>query len=196
MGVDLHLMMDNLKAHILNRFGKEPENLDYVLSRFERIETNRGDLLLSPGEVCKYVYFIGRGCVQVFVTDKTGTESTREFYVEEQWVTDIFGFQNQVPSTEFIRCVEPCELFLIHHDGFKELSEKVPAFAVAYRQILEVSYNNTVFRVNTLTSMDALDRIRWLVENKPKIMTRLSSKLVASYLGISPETLTRLKAKL
>jgi CRP-like cAMP-binding protein len=116
--------------------------------------------------------------------------------VEEQWVTDIFGFQNQKPSEEFIKCIEACQLLSITYDRFQQLSREVPQFADIYRQILEVSYNNTVYRVNTLTSMDALERIRWFQEHKPKLMTRLSSKLIASYLGITPETLTRLKAKL
>jgi CRP-like cAMP-binding protein len=189
-------MKEVLRQHIISRFGHEPENLTYVLERFEEIDMKRGDHLLSAGEVCKYVYFIIKGCLQVYVIDKSGIESTRDFYVEEQWVTDIFGFQNQLPSTEYIRCVEPSALLRIHYENFQHLAEKVPQFASVYKQILEVSYNNTVYRINTLMSMDALDRIKWLMENKPKIMSRLSSKLIASYLGISPETMTRLKSKL
>lgn len=188
--------MQVLRSHIVQRLGKEPENLSSVIPHFEELTTKRGDHLLQAGEVCKHVYFIVEGCVQVYVVDKNGNESTREFYVEEQWVTDIFGFQNQSPSSEFIKCVEPCKLLRVHFDSFQTLSQQVPQFAAIYKQILEVSYNNTVYRVNTLTAMDALDRIKWLMDNKPKIMSRLSSKLVASYLGISAETMTRLKSKL
>jgi CRP-like cAMP-binding protein len=189
-------MTEQLRKHVIARFGHEPENLDYVLGHFEQTKLKRGDHLLSPGEICKYVYYVVEGCVQVYVVDKAGSETTREFYVEDQWVTDIFGFQNQLPSGEFIRCVEPTTLLRIHFDQFQALSQQVPPFAFVYKQILELSYTNTVYRVNTLMSMDALDRIKWMMENKPKIMSRLSSKLLASYLGISPETMTRLKAKL
>lgn len=189
-------MINVLGDHIIARFGREPENLSYVLERFEVIEVKRGETLLAPGEVSRFVYFVAKGCVQVYVVDKGGVETTREFYVEEQWVTDIFGFQNQVPSSEFIRCAEHSTLIRIQYEQFQHLSERVPLFSSVYKQILEVSYNNTVYRLNTLMSMDALDRIKWLMENKPKIMSRLSSKLIASYLGISPETMTRLKSKL
>jgi CRP-like cAMP-binding protein len=189
-------MIEVLKKHITNRLGRLPENLERVLPHFEEQVETRGTYLLRPGQVCTYVYFVVEGCVQVFVVDKKGKESTREFYIEDQWVTDIFGFQNQTPATEFIRCVEPCKLLRIHYDRFQILSQQVPQFAAIYKQILEVSYNNTVYRVNTLTSLDALERVKWLLENKPKIMARLSSKLLASYLGISAETLTRLKSKL
>ena len=189
-------MRELLKQHIISRVGREPENLDVVLTHFEEITVKRGTNLLQPGEICKYVYFVCQGCLQVYVFDAQGREFTRELYVEEQWVTDIFGFQNQQPSSEYIKCVEPCKMLRVHYDSFQKLSQEFPQFASIYRQILEVSYTNTVYRVNTLTSMDALDRLRWLKENKPRIMSRLSGKLIASYLGISAETMTRLKAKL
>jgi len=189
-------MIEVLKNHITNRLGKLPDNVEVVLPHFEPLMVPRGAYLLKSGDICRYVYFIVEGCLQVFVIDKSGHESTREFYAEEQWVTDIFGFQNQSPSTEFIKSVEPCKLLRIHYDNFQLLSQQVPQFAAIYKQILEVSYNNTVYRVNTLTSMDALERVKWLMEHKPKIMSRLSSKLIASYLGISAETMTRLKSKL
>ncbi len=189
-------MIEVLEKHITERTGKRPENLDKVVLQFESLETNRGEHLLSEGSVCKHVYFIVSGCVQVYVLDKNGNESTRSFYFEEGWVTDIFGFRNQTPSSEFIKCVEPCKLLRIHFEPFQQLCKEVPQFDAFYKQILESSYNNTVYRVNTLTSLNALERVQWLMENKPLIMRRLSSKLIASYLGISPETMTRLKAKL
>ena len=189
-------MLQVLQEHITKHLGKTPERLEEVSNAFEPLQLKRGAFLLRDGEICKYVYFIVEGCLQVFVIDKNGNESTREFYTEEQWVTDIMGFKNQQASKEYIKCIEPCKLLRIHYDVFQRFSADIPAFVQIYQQILELSYSNTVYRVNTLTSLDALDRIKWLMENKPKLMTRLSSKLIASYLGISPETMTRLKGKL
>lgn len=189
-------MTNILEKHITERIGKRPENLDKVLPHFEPIKVKRGEHLLTQGSVCNYVYFIAKGCLQVYVLDKNGNESTRSFYFENGWVTDIFGFKNQTPSSEFIKCVEHSELLRIHFEPFQILCREVPQFDALYKEILEASYNNTVYRVNTLTSLNALERVQWLMETKPLIMTRLSSKLIASYLGISPETLTRLKSKL
>ncbi|AEE54641.1 Crp/Fnr family transcriptional regulator [Haliscomenobacter hydrossis] len=189
-------MLQILQEHITKRLGKVPERFEEVTKAFEPLRLKRGTYLLREGDVCKYVYFIVEGCLQVFVIDKNGKEATRELYTEEHWVTDIFGFKNQQPSDEYIKCVEPCKLLRIHYDSFQHFSTEIPAFAQIYQQILELSYSNTVYRVNTLTSLDALERIKWLMENKPKLMPRLSSKLIASYLGVSPETMTRLKGKL
>ncbi len=189
-------MLDRLRNNIVAYAGRMPENVEVVLAHFKPLETKRGHILLNAGEVCKCVYYIAEGCLQVFVADAAGKESTREFYVEDQWTTDIFGFQNQLPSTEYIRCAEPCSLLYVTHDSFTSLANTFPQFAEIYKKILEVSYNNTVYRLNTLNSMDGLERLRWLMENKPKLMSRLSSKMLASYIGLSAETMTRLKSKL
>ncbi|MCB9346446.1 MAG: Crp/Fnr family transcriptional regulator [Lewinellaceae bacterium] len=189
-------MKTQLRQHIIERLGRIPDNLDTVLASFTERKTKLNELLLQEGEICRHVYFIARGCLQVFVIGKNGNESTREFYFENNWTTDIFGFQNQLPSREYIKCVEPCRLLQVSFDQFQAMAQAIPEFVQVYKQILEVSYNNAVYRVNTFTSMDALERINWLYENQPQILTRLSSKLAASYLGISPETFTRLKRKL
>jgi hypothetical protein len=74
--------------------------------------------------------------------------------------------------------------------------ETVPQFDKVYKQILETSYANSVYRINTLVSLSALDRIKWLMDFRPKLMTRVSSKLIASYLGINKDVFSRLKSRL
>lgn len=188
--------MTSLKENITQFLGYEPENLEQVLSRFALVSSKRGDLLLREGEVCQAVYFILKGSLQVFVLDDKGAEWTRDFYFENQWVTNIFSIQNRTESKEAIRCLEPCDLMMIKAEDFGFLMESIPQFKDVYQKILELSYNSTVYKVNTLTSLSAADKLKWLLENQPKILSRISSKLVASYLGMTPETLTRLKAKL
>ena len=73
--------------------------------------------------------------------------------------------------------------------------ETVPPFALVYKQLLEASYANSVYRINTLVSLSALEKIKWLMDNRPVLMQRVSSKIIASYLGISQETYSRLKRK-
>lgn len=108
----------------------------------------------------------------------------------------IISFGLQQPATENIRTVEPSDLFAINRQSFEKLMEAVPQFDKVYKQILEAFYANSVYRINTFVSLTALDRIKWLMDYRPNLMTRLSSKLIASYLGISKETFSRLKGKL
>lgn len=189
-------MITVLKDHITRRLGKDPDNLDRVLSAFRHIKTRRNEQLLQEGEICKHVYFIAKGCLQVYVYDKDFNETTRDIVIEDNWCSELLSFGSGQAATENIRAVEPSDLFYIDRQAFQNMMETVPQFDKVYRQILEASYANSVYRINTFVSLSALDRIKWLMEYRPLLMSRLSSKLIASYLGINKDVYSRLKTKL
>ncbi|MBK9254540.1 MAG: cyclic nucleotide-binding domain-containing protein [Saprospiraceae bacterium] len=189
-------MKEYLKEHIIKRLGRDLDHLDLVLSKFKPIETKRHHQILKEGDVCKYVYFIVKGCLQVYVYDHEMNETTRDIVVENHWCSELISFGSGQPAKENIRTVEPCHLLAIDRKGFQEMMETVPQFDKVYKQILEASYANSVYRINTFISLSALDRIKWLMENRPNLMTRVSSKLIASYLGIHKDVYSRLKSKL
>ena len=189
-------MLDVLRNHITYRLGNDIDNLDKVLSAFQYLKTKRNVQLLQQGETCKWVYFVAKGCLQVYIYDKDFNETTRDIVVEDNWCSELLSFGKGLPATENIRTVEPCELFVIDRQNFQIMMETVPQFDKVYKQILEASYANSVYRINTFVSLSALDRIRWIMEYRPLLMTRLSSKLIASYLGINKDVYSRLKSKL
>lgn len=189
-------MLDILEKHIKDRLGNNVENLEFVLSKFIPIEVKRNELLLEQGDYCKYVYFIAKGSLQVFVYDKELNETTRDIVLENSWCSELISFGSGKPAQENIRTIESASLLAIDRQNFQLLLEMVPQFDKVYKQILEASYANSVYRINTFVSLSALERIKWLMENRPGIMTRFSSKLIASYLGINKDVFSRLKGKL
>ncbi|MFD2569060.1 Crp/Fnr family transcriptional regulator [Spirosoma soli] len=188
-------MIAVLEQHIRGRINPNDEQLASVLDHFTLVRVKRNQLLLRQGDVCRWCYFVAKGCVQVFTYDSNGDESTRDLVTENNWVTELFSFGNQLPANENLRAVEPGYLLAIGFDNFQKMVQTVPPFEQIYRQIIEQSYVNSVFRLNSFVAMDALERMQWMHAYQPKLLTRLSSKLIASYLGISPETYSRLKAK-
>ena len=189
-------MIEVLSNHLKSRLGNDLDNLDKVLLTFKHITSKRNEQLLKQGDICKCVYFIAKGCLQVYVYDKDFNETTRDIVIEGNWCFELLSFGSGNPSAENIRTVEPCELFAIDRTSFHTLMETVPQFDKVYKQILEASYANSVYRINTFVALTALERIKWLMEYRPMLMTRLSSKLLASYLGINKDVYSRLKAKL
>lgn len=189
-------MIEVLRNHIITQLGEDLDNLDKVLSNFMHISTKRNEQLLQQGEICKYVYFIAKGCLQVYVYDKDFNETTRDIVIEDNWCSELLSFGSGNPASENIRTVEPCELFAIDRQSFQIMMETVPQFDKVYKQILEKSYANSVYRINTFVSLSALERIKWLLEYRPLLMNRLSSKLIASYLGINKDVFSRLKSQL
>jgi CRP-like cAMP-binding protein len=189
-------MLEVLQQHIINRLGNDIDQLDLVLTNFKPIVAKRNQLLVKEGEPCQYVYFVAKGCLQVYVYDSEMNETTRDIVTEDNWCSELISFGSGQPATENIRTVEPCELLAIDRQGFQAMIQTVPQFDKVYKQILEASYANSVYRINTFVSLSALDRIKWLMQYRPALMTRLSSKLIASYLGIHKDVFSRLKAKL
>lgn len=189
-------MTTNLRDHIVSRLGRDIDNLELVLSKFIPLQYKRNEIILREGETCRYVYFICSGALQVFVHDQDMNETTRDIIVEDNWCSELMSFGKQQPSSENIRAIEPAQLLAIDRQGFQEMMEKVPQFDKVYRQILEASYANSVYRINSFVALSALERIRWLMDNRPGLMTRFSSKLIASYLGIHKDVFSRLKAKI
>ena len=111
------------------------------------------------------MYFISSGALQVFVNED-GNENTRDIVLEDNWCSDLISFGSQQPATEQIRTIEPSELCSIDREGFQKLMETVPQFDKVYRQILEQSYANSVYRINSFVSLSSLDRIKWLLKNR------------------------------
>lgn len=189
-------MIEILRQHIIDRLGTDIENIDTVLNHFKPLVVDRNKFLVREGEVCKNVYFIARGCLQVFIYDNDMNETTRDIVTEGSWCSELLSFGSGQPASENIRTTEPCQLLAIDKQGFQTMMQTVPQFDKVYKQILESSYANSVYRINTFVALSALDRIKWLMEKRPELMTRVSSKLIASYLGINKDVFSRLKAKL
>lgn len=185
-----------LADHLRQRLGGDAPQLDTVLAVFAPRQVKRNTTLLTAGEVCRHVYYVASGCLQVYVTDAEGRESTRDIVTEGHWCAELQSFGQQQPAVEHIRTLEHSHLYAIDHAGFMRMMATVPPFEQVYRQILEASYANSVYRLNTFVALDALERIQWLMQYRPRLMARLPSKVVASYLGISEETFSRLKRKL
>lgn len=185
-----------LKEHIIRRLGSDVNDLDTVLDHFKHISAKRNELLLAEGEVCRYVYFVAKGCLQVYVQDENGDDNTRDIVTEDSWCSELMSFGAQKPAKENIRAIENCELLAIDHYNFGKMMQAVPEFDKVYRQILEQSYANSVYRINTFLALSSLDRIKWLMEHRPALMTRVSGKLIASYLSINKDVFSRLRSQI
>jgi CRP-like cAMP-binding protein len=123
-------------------------------------------------------------------------ESTRDIIIEDNWCSELISFSTGKPTTENIRTIEPSRLLCINKKDFQEMMEIVPQFDQVYKQILEDFHIHSVYRINSFISLSAIDRIRWLRQYRPDLIGRVSSKLIASYLGINKDVFSRLKSNL
>jgi CRP-like cAMP-binding protein len=189
-------MFEQLGQYFKNRISIDEPTREHIFSHFTSLKTKRNEMLLLQGELCKHYYFVNKGCLRLFTINKDGVEGTRYFAFEGAFGTALPSLIEQTPAFEFVQTIEKSELLAISRDSFFHLVDTVPQFAYIYRQILEVSFISAQKRIYGFQGLNALEKVKWVMNYNPKLLTRVSNKMAASFLGLTPATLSRLKSKL
>ncbi|NHA07098.1 Crp/Fnr family transcriptional regulator [Mucilaginibacter sp. HC2] len=155
----------------------------------------RGEILLEKGNVARYLFFVVKGCLRVFLTKDDGSEWTRFLIFEDHFGTAFPSFVQQKPSVAAIQSMEASELFMISRQDSQMLMREIPGWETMIRLGLEQDYIASIERIESLITLDAKDRYNILMQTQPGLIQRLPGKIIADYLGISQETLSRLKSK-
>ncbi|HJP63834.1 MAG TPA: Crp/Fnr family transcriptional regulator [Mucilaginibacter sp.] len=189
-------MYEQLKNYLLKNLTLSDQELDTFCGRFKLRSAKRGEILLEAGSICRYIYFVNKGCLRVYLMDAEGKESTRFLIPEGRFGTAFPSFILQEPSLAYIQSVEASEVLFLTHQDFRALPDILPAWEKIYRMNLERDYIASIKRIESLITMSAKERYTQLMESEPGLIQRLPSKIIADYLGISQETLSRLKSKI
>lgn len=184
-----------LEAHFRSIVVLTDEQLKLVLDRFFYKEYAKNELLLEAGQVSRYINFVIRGCLRIYFVREDGQETTRHLAFENQSATGLTSFIRQVPAVENIQAMEKTQVFHISRADFYYLLDIIPAWEKYYRTYLEDAYMENIVIFQREVTKDAELRYKGLLSRSPEIVNRLSNKIVASYLNMSPETLSRLKSR-
>lgn len=152
--------------------------------------------LFVEGQVARFVGFVNKGCLKYYRLDATGEEHIVYFAVEEWWIGDLSSFYSGEPSTYNLQALEPCELFLFTKESFETVRSEIPA----YDQYVKIRHAKaTDARLETLMSQrsdSAETRYTKMLERFPDIFQRVPQHLIASYLGIKPQSLSRIRKQM
>ena len=152
--------------------------------------------LLQEGDVCKYMSFIVKGSGRMYSVSEKGQEHIIRFAIENWWLGDYESYNFGIPSLYNIEVLEDSEVLMVGHEGIKELSAKVPAIDMMIREIDKKGTVATQKRIHSSISLSAEERYNNLVKAYPEFLNRFPQSMIASYLGISPETLSRIRKNL
>jgi CRP-like cAMP-binding protein len=153
-------------------------------------------LLLREGEVCRHLYFANTGFVRFFVLSSDGKDTTKFLTQEHELFTSHESFSSQKPSGEYIEVLEDTEFLTISYTALQLLYEDVPKWHLFIRRVVQsasIAMERTYMDSITLT---AEQRYQLLLRNEPNIALRAPLKHIASYLGITPESLSRIRKKI
>ena len=171
------------------------EVLEDVLDHFQFLELPKSYLLLKPGKPCKHLWFMTQGAARYFYTNDQGKEMNTWFSLDTEIISDTTSFVKQQPSEESIQLIEESEIYAIDYITLQNLLQKHHSFALWYIKLVEKHYVSQIEdRISDLQFLDAKQRYQKLLSLYPDITNRISLGNIASYLNITQETLSRIRA--
>lgn len=164
--------------------------------RFTLRRVKRRAYLLQQGEVCRHFTFVVGGCLKLFAVDHTGKEHNLAFAAENEWMFDLSSFYAEKPGKLYIEAVEPATVLQITHEDLLHLYTNYHKFDRNFRIIVERKYIDLQDRILYHISTTAEERYQLFFQKYPHLANRLPSTQVASYLGITPEFLSKIRKDL
>ena len=185
--------MEDLINYLL-QFGQlNEQQIDLVKSKVTIVELKKDNYFSEAGKIAKRVAFIADGILRVCYYNNKGEEITRYFIDESNFAVDINSFSTQIPSSEYIQAVTNCNLFVFSREALDELSLTIIGFDGIINQITTKSLIEKVRRISPMLAEDAKSRYLNFLDNFPKLANRIPLSLLASYLGITQSSLSRIR---
>ena len=189
-------MFNLLRTHIEKRVQLTDEEFEVISKFFIPKKLRKKQFLLHEGEVCKNIGFVNSGCLREYTIDSKGSEHIIQFAIEDWWISDPNSFLSGLPSTYNIDALENSEVLLLEKSAREKLLDSCPKMERFFRILIEANFVATQRRITESLSTSAEERYLKFIKMYPKLIEQVSQNHIASYLGITPQSLSRIRKEL
>jgi CRP-like cAMP-binding protein len=189
-------MLDRLRAHIEELNPISDREFGQLEAYFHTRRLRKKEHLYTQGTVCRWVGFITNGCVRNYHLEEDGEEYIVNFAFENWWVADLQSFYLEIPSMFNVQALTDCELLVSSKHEFEAAVTHIPAFGEFYRTKISRAYAASNLRLVLERSETAEERYQKLLTTAPWVIERVPQRYLASFLGIKPQSLSRIRKKL
>jgi len=188
-------MKNNIRKNIDAKISQKLTDIEFEkLSKwFVLIRLENKVQFVNEGQVSRNLYFVDSGATHTFIVDKKGEVHTVQFGFDGYWIGDMYSFFSGKPAIFNVETLESTTLFTMTHADFEKACEQIPKFEIFFRILVQNGYLNSLLRIAKGFSEDAEQRYLSLIKNNPDLPQRVPQYLVASYLGIKPQSLSRIR---
>ncbi len=156
----------------------------------------KGQYIVQQGDICKHESFVIKGCLKTFYIDNDGQEHIVMFAIENWWTADLGSFLTQTPADYNVQCLENTEVIQFPYEKLENLYEQIPKLERFFRIIIQKAYVASEKRIIRNFSLPAKERYLKFREQYPEIERRVPQYMIASYLGITKEFLSKIRSQL
>lgn len=185
----------NIRQSVSKYVSLEPEEVLFFTSLFIPIQVRQGGFLDEAGEISKGFLYVDSGCLMTFITNKQGNDQVVQFSTSGWWTGDLNSFTRQTPATYSTKALADSEVFLLPKNSLDQLLGRIPKFEKYFRIIFQNSLITHQHRLVMAFSATAEERYQEFEEKYPVLEQFVPLKYIASYLGITPEFLSKIRRR-
>lgn len=187
--------MDNLIAHINKFVHLDEDEVRQVSACVNTVPVKKKGFILRPGEICRANYFVSKGCMRLYFINRNGQEQITQFGIENWWITDYTSLETGQSSHYYLQAIENSELISINKKMYDELLLKVPKMERYFRLILQKVHTATMRRFEYIRDQTDEERYQHFISLFPDFVQRIPQYMLASYLGFTPQFLSKIRGK-
>lgn len=186
-------MFENFEKYIVEKASFTEEELLQMRSLAVERKLRKRGFVLQEGEICRHKIFVVKGLLKTYRLADDGTEHIMRFAPENTWTIDHESYSQQQPSQYYMEAMEDAQLIVWTKESMDKLFDAIPAFKMFSEQVKEQSMNDSQQRILMNISYTAEEKYNAFIQSFPEVFSRVPLHMVASYLGVSRETLSRIR---
>lgn len=189
-------IFETLRLYFEKQFFLPREDFEFIKRQLLQKHLKKGSFLLREGEIATHMAFVSKGCLRSYVIDNKGKEHIVMFAPETWWIGDTDSIRNNAPTIYFIDAIEDSDVLLIDQAAHIKIIQRIPAYANAFQTGVQKHAAAKDKRIVSSLTATAEERYNDFMSTYPSIAQRVPQHMLASYLGITPETLSRIRKQL
>jgi CRP-like cAMP-binding protein len=196
MFVPKYSMLDTLINTLSKTITLTSQDVELCKSYFEPLTVYKNNIVEEQGKTPEYLYFIARGYMRLFYYDNNGDEATTYFGIPGTFIASFLSFIHAKQASENVECITDCELVRIARPNLVKLIDESESFKKLSLTIFEQAIATTEKRANNLATLNAEQRYKKFIEEQPLLLQNIPVQYIASYLGMKPESLSRIRRQI